>query len=414
MSTVPVGSQVGCLRNAVLTGGESVDVYLSGGRIARVERAGGTVIGPDDIDLTGYLLVPATAEPHAHLDKALTFDEISPPMGDLSSAIAAWEAYTPSMTEDSVAIRARAAAMTLLAHGTTAVRSHVNILRGSDPFRGIRALVRVREELADLMDLQIVAMAPYFATESDVHRALDLGADLVGGHPHQTPDPRGNLESLLAVADAREVGVDIHTDERLDPEMLTLEMLAESVVGWPESRSVTASHCVSLGMVEPDVRSRVIEAVKVGRVGVVSLPITNLYLQGWDTPVATPRGLTAVRSLIDAGVMFAAGADNVRDPYNPLGRSDALETAMLLVTAAHLHVDEAYRAVSAGAREVMSLPEVRIEAGSPAELLAIKAGSLVEAVARAPLDRLVFHRGHLVSASRTELVQSTPEHLVQV
>ena len=32
----------------------------------------------------------------------------------------------------------------------------------------------------------------------------------------------------------------------------------------------------------------------------------------------------------------AAGADNIRDPFNPLGRTDPLETASLLAAAAHL------------------------------------------------------------------------------
>ncbi|MER7683246.1 amidohydrolase family protein, partial [Streptomyces sp. NPDC096934] len=115
-----------------------------------------------------------------------------------------------------------------------------------------------------------------------------------------------------------------------------------------------------------------------------------------------PRGLTAARALIDAGVRFGAGADNVRDPYNPLGRSDALETAMLLVTAGHLSVEEAYRAVSDGARDVMSLPKSGIEKDAQAELLAIRAESLEEAVAAAPQDRIVLHQGRLESMSRTQ------------
>ena len=84
-----------------------------------------------------------------------------------------------------------------------------------------------------------------------------------------------------------------------------------------------------------------VSAVVAAGIGVIANPITNLYLQGWGDDVATPRGLTAVRALVDAKARFAAGADNVRDPFNPLGRSDPFETAMLLVTAGHLTVDEA-------------------------------------------------------------------------
>ncbi|WP_454788952.1 amidohydrolase family protein [Mycolicibacterium lutetiense] len=395
------GRAVPVLHNATLPDGRVVDVHLEHGRVRDVVPAAGRSALGDELDLTGHLLLTAPAEPHAHLDKALSFDEIRPPMGDLGAAIAAWENHTPTLTVEGIAERARRAALLLLGNGTTAVRSHVNLLRGDDPLRGIRALVEVREELASVMDIQIVAMAPYFAEDGAVHAALDLGADLVGGHPHQTPDPSGNLQRLLAIARSRNVGVDMHTDEQLNPMMLTLEELAHSVRDWPKSMPVTAGHCVSLGMVQADVLDRVIRAVKDSDVGIVSLPITNLYLQGWADPVATPRGLTAVRALLDAGVRVAGGADNVRDPYNPLGRSDALETAMLLVTAGHLSVGEAYRAVSEGARDIMGLPVAGVDAGLSADLLAIGASSLEEAVAGAPQDRIVLSRGRFVSISRT-------------
>ncbi|MHC9291527.1 amidohydrolase family protein [Mycobacterium sp. LTG2003] len=406
--TIAHGRAVPTLHNATLPDRRLVDVHLDGGRVRDIVPAAGRSPVGDELDLTGHLLLTAPAEPHAHLDKALSFDEIRPPMGNLDAAIAAWESHTPTLTVEGIAERARRAALLLLGNGTTAVRTHVNLLRGDDPLRGIRALVAVREELADVIDIQIVAMAPYFATDEAVHAALDVGADLVGGHPHQTPDPSGNLQRLLAIAETRNVGVDMHTDEQLNPRMLTLEELAHSVRDWPESMPVTAGHCVSLGMVERDVLDRVIGAVRASGIGIVSLPITNLYLQGWNDPVATPRGLTALRALLDAGVRVAGGADNVRDPYNPLGRSDAFETAMLMVTAGHLSVGEAYRAVSDGARDVMGLPVAGVRRGAAAELLAIRAASLEEAVAGAPHDRIVLRRGRLASVSRTSRSVAVP------
>ena len=41
-------------------------------------------------DLAGMLLLPAMAEPHAHLDKALTAERVPNPTGDLAGAIDAW------------------------------------------------------------------------------------------------------------------------------------------------------------------------------------------------------------------------------------------------------------------------------------------------------------------------------------
>ena len=62
-------------------------------------------------------------------------------------------------------------------------------------------------------------------------------------------------------------------------------------------------------------------------------------------PVAPPRGLTAIRPLLDAGATVAAGADNLQDPFNLVGRADPMETAALMVMAGHLLPAEAYVAV---------------------------------------------------------------------
>lgn len=395
------------LLHARLADGAVVDVRLGGGTIEEVVPAG--TLGPGDPDTTleldGFVLLPAPADPHAHLDKALSWDAIRPPMGDLRLAIESWHAYSDAMTVDEIADRARTQALTMLAHGTTAIRTHVDLLPGPDPLRGVHALIRVREELRSLMDLELVTLGGYLTATEDHEAALAAGVDLVGGAPHLAPDPLTELARLLEIARTRGVGVDIHTDESLDCDV-TLDVLARAVVGW--TAPVSAGHCVRLGTLEGPRRDEVIADVLAADVGVIANPITNLYLQGWSSDVATPRGLTAVRALVDAGVRFAAGADNVRDPFNPLGRSDALETAMLLVVAGHLSVDEAYAAVSTGARDVMGLAPGGVVPGRRAELLAVRGTDLVGVVATASLDRYVIHAGRLVAASETQTQVAAP------
>ncbi len=399
MSELP--SPVTAIRGATLADGSTVDVQLDGGTVAAVGPATGSAAGPGELDLRGYVLLTAAADPHAHLDKARSWDAIRPPMGDLELAIASWRAHTATMDEADVAARAEAQALAMLAQGTTAIRTHVDILTSGDPLRGVRALVAVRERLAHLMDLELVALAGPDAPDAAVEAALDAGIDAVGGAPHLAPDPDADLRRLLAIAERRGVPVDLHTDESLEgPD--TLLTLARLVRGW--SQNVSAGHCVRLGMMTPAELAPVIEEVVASRVGIIANPITNLYLQGWEHPVGTPRGLTALGPLLAAGARVAAGADNVRDPFNPLGRGDALETAMLLVVAGHLTIDEAYGLVSTGAREVMALPVAGPVVGAAAELLAVRAGSLAEVVASAPADRIVVHAGRVVA--RSELTQT--------
>jgi len=113
--------------------------------------------------------------------------------------------------------------------------------------------------------------------------------------------------------------------------------------------------------------------------------------------VAPPRGLTAVSSLLEAGVNLAAGTDNIEDPFNVVGRPDPLEVAALMVMAGHLTPASAYHTVSAAARKAMGLPVVEVAPGSPADLLAIRGSSLRGVIAAAGPGRLVFKSGRLVA-----------------
>ncbi len=421
--------QVSLLRNATLSDGSCVDVTMAQGTVVAVVPARGGAVtmrghaatlqgddlpGPSDelggeLDLTGFLLLPSTVDPHAHLDKACSWEAIRPPMGDLRSAIGAWRAYSATMTEDSVVDRARGQVLSMLALGTTAIRSHIDVGIEDDPARNVRAALRVRDELAGLVDLELVALAGPETPDRAIEEALDLGVDLVGGASHLADDPHGDMARLLAIAERHGVGVDLHVDESLGGP-LTLDAFARAVRSW--TTNVSAGHCVRLGTLDADERARVIAEVVASDVGIIANPITNLYLQGWEHDSSVPRGLTPARELIDAGARFAAGADNVRDPFNPLGRSDALETAMLLVVAGHLSVDEAYAAVSSGARSVMRLPTAGPTVGARADLLAVRGRNLAEVVATAPPERLVFRTGRLVARTTTqrELAAPGPTH----
>ncbi|MBZ5738450.1 amidohydrolase family protein [Nocardioides mangrovi] len=388
------------LRHATLPDGRVVDVVIDDDTVTDVVPGGGAAPAPDgpaaELDLTGFVLMTAPAEPHAHLDKARSWDAIQPPMGDLVRAIDSWVAHSATMTTEEIAARAREQALRMLRQGTTAVRTHVDLLRGDQPLRGVRALVEVREELAGLMDLQLVALGHELVDDDAYAEALDLGVDLVGGAPHLATDPFDELARAVRLAEQHDVGIDLHTDESLDGP-LTIVAFARAVRGW--TRPVTAGHCVRLGTLDAEELEQVVAEIAASPMGIVSLPITNLYLQGWEHPVATPRGLTALRALLDAGVPVAGGADNVRDPFNPVGRSDALETASLLVSAGHLTLDEAVTAVTDGARRVMSLPLAGAVPGRRADLLAVRGANLAEVVADAGPDRYVVHAGRLVAHS---------------
>ena len=392
------------LHNVSLSGVDRYDLTIADGMVTGLMPARTVPPGPGSIDVDGYLVTAAAADAHAHLDKALSLDGLAsgrsePGYGDLHCAIEQWQVISESADDADYYRRAKAAALEMLGNGVTAVRSHCNLGDGPDPLVGLRALMRVRDELQPLMDIEIAILpAPWSAT-ADIAGAMSAGADIVGGCPHLADDPEAELDRLVALAHRFGVGLDIHADEQLTPGMLSVRSLARHARSRPLPGTVTAGHCVSLGVLDPELLATVVTELAEAGVGVVTLPITNLYLQGWDHPVATPRGLTAVRALLDAGVTLAGGGDNIRDPFNPVGRADPLETASLLVVAGHLTVEESMAAVTAGGRRVMGLPVAGPQVGAVADLMVCKGISLRDVVARAPRDRVVLHAGRVVSAS---------------
>ncbi|MBL7500103.1 amidohydrolase family protein [Frankia nepalensis] len=396
------------LRSATTSTGETVDVEISGGVIRRVLPAAGGPVGPEDTDLSGHVLLASFVEPHAHLDKALTASLIHNPTGDLAGAVAAMDALRPETNRAELIARAEAALRIHLAYGTTHIRSHVNVL-SSVGLAALSAMVEVRERWRGIIDLQLVALVN--DTSGPLLReALKEGADVAGGCPHMEDDPDRAVAACLDAAGEAGAPIDLHTDETLNPTALSLVTLADLVTRTGFPHPVTASHCVSLSMQPVDAQRTIAERVAEAGISVVALPQTNLYLQGRDQPVATPRGLTAVAPLLRAGVTVAAGGDNLRDPFHVVGRGDALEVAALMVTCGHLDPVNALYSVTTAPRTALGLPAVSLAPGSPADLVAMPAGDALEALGAAGAARTVWRDGRVVARTvvRSELAAPAP------
>jgi cytosine deaminase len=397
------------LRSARTPTGQLVDIELAGGLIVRVAPAAGTLL-PGDEDLSGQVLMPSFAEPHAHLDKALTASRAPNRTGDLPGAIAAMQGIAGSLTHADIATRAEQAIRVHLALGTTSIRTHVNV-GGPMGMRALDALIEVRERWRGLVDVQVVALVSHpMAGQAgkDLRRALKEGADVAGGCPHLDPDPDGAVGICLDTAGEAGVPVDLHTDETLNPRMLTLATMADLVTRTGFPHQVTASHCVSLGMQDDTTQRRIAEAVAAARIAVVALPQTNLYLQGRAHPSATPRGLTAVTPLREAGATVAAGGDNLRDPFHPVGRGDALEVAALMVTCGHLAPADALESVTSAPRIALGLPPAGIAPGCPADLVAIPAETALDALGAATQHRTVWRAGRVVARTTVHVEICSP------
>ncbi|MFG3546673.1 amidohydrolase family protein [Streptomyces sp. NPDC047725] len=376
------------LSGARLADGRTVDVRLHGGRIEAVGTAGSLTparaSGPGRrVDLTGYLLVPAPAEPHAHGDTALTADSLGP------------------VSHEDVQRRVTEATLLHLGHGATALRAHVRV--GDVPGLGpLTAVLRARRALRGLAELTAVAMPRVLTGLAGadglamLRDAVKMGADVVGGCPDLDPDPAGYVEAVLEVAAEHGCPVDLHTDAGDPARLARLAAMAGGL-----RPGVTIGPCDALGRQPADVASRAADQLAAAGVAVVCLP-QGPCAQGGSGDAGRREGTAPVRLLRAAGVRVAAGSGALRDVANPVGRGDPLEAAYLLASRHGLRPEEAYDAVSGAARATLGLPEVRVEAGFPAELLAVRGDHLAGALSLA-YGRIVIHRGRVVS--RTSAVR---------
>ena len=353
------------------------------------------------VNAHGSLLTCSLAEPHAHLDKAFLAERIHNPTGDLMGAIMAMETSRDQITVADTIERAERAVRLMASNGVTAIRTHADVTEWNN-LDAVEALVEVRNRTRSLVDLQICALLGWPLSgeagrenRNRARRAVEMGADILGGCPHLDVDPEGANIALIELAGELNCDLDLHTDEHTDSNRLSLEDLANRVISTGLKQAVVASHCVSLGMQSETVQKRVSERVAEARISVIALPHTNLFLQGRDFATATPRGLTAVSNLRKAGVKVAFGADNLQDPFNPIGRGDPLESAGLAILTSHLLPNDAFDSVSTVARQVMGLATAGPHVGATANLMLTQAGSTREAIANTPPRNLVLYKGQI-------------------
>jgi cytosine/creatinine deaminase len=389
--------------NAQLIDGSIVDIATDNGLIAWIGPTNtSTVACNKNIDLNGYVLTSSFVEPHAHLDKAFLADRISNPSGDLMGAIRGLEAVRSTITHKDIVERATRAVQLMSRNGVTSIRTHADTTI-SGGLSSVHALLEVKNKCAHFVDIQVAMLLewPVTGAAGKEHQALardavSAGIDVVGGCPHLDPDPHGAVEFLLGLALESGLPLDLHADENMRPDSSDLEHLSDIVLRDNVSHQLNASHCVALSTRSENDIDRI--AAKVGAAGitVTALPQTNLFLQERGVSSNPSRAITPIHRLQQAGVVVAAGADNLQDPFNLIGRADPLEIASLLMISAHVTVDMAIQMVSTDAHQAVHGTISALTVGQPANFVAIPATNLRESIAMGPPDRIVVYGGVVI------------------
>jgi cytosine deaminase len=329
------------------------------------------------------LTLPGFVDGHCHLDKTLWGMPWRPHAAGATVAerIEAERAVRGSLPVPTIE-RGRALLEQMLACGTTALRTHVDIdtARRLDD---LHAILELREQNRDRVDMQIVAF-PQSGILRDrgvaelLDAALGEGADLVGGLDPLgiDRDLKGHLDVVFALASRHGKGVDIHLHDGGESGLAQIEDIAARTAAHGLGGKVAISHAFALGDARPDALRRV--ADDLAKAGVAIM-----------THAPGAASMPPVMALREAGVEVFAGSDNIRDLWSPYGNGDMLERARLIGYRQNFRKDE----------EMLIALDLVTEAGRRATglgggdtVVEVEAETIAEAIATCP-PRLAVRRG---------------------
>ena len=197
----------------------TVDIGVANGRIAAIEPR--LSCEAAEIEVGGRLALPGFVDTHIHLDKACLLGRCGHDHGSVAEAIAAVAAMKREFTVEDVYARGAKVIERAIVHGTTRMRTHVEI----DPrigLRGFEAVKALKRDYAWAIDLSICVFPQEGLTndpgaEELLIAALRDGGEAIGGCPYMDTDPNAHLKKIFDLAQEFDVDIDLHLDFDLDP-----------------------------------------------------------------------------------------------------------------------------------------------------------------------------------------------------
>jgi len=384
-----------------------VDIEVVEGVINRIVPALNVQYPAPCFDLRGGVVWPCFVDMHTHLDKAHIWERSPNPDGTFAGALEAaktdgqkyWDA-------EDVYRRMEFGLKCSYAHGTKAIRTHIDSFgeQGEISWKVFKAL---QAEWKDRLILQAVSLVSldYYQTPEGVALANCTAEieGILGGVAYMHPELDSQLDAVFSLAKERDLDLDFHTDENGEPDSICLQRIIAAAIRHQFTGKIICGHCCSLAVQKPEVVEKTLNMVKQLGIGIVSLPMCNLYLQDRQAN-RTPRwrGVTILHELKKQGIPVAVASDNCRDPFYSFGDHDVLEVFTQAVRIAHL--DMPYSdwpcIVTKTPADLINLPNVgRIGVGLPADLILFKGRNFSELLSRPQHDRIVVRNGKSIDTT---------------
>mgnify|MGYP000844026879 FL=1 len=350
----------------------------------------------EEIDLNGKLVLPPYVDPHLHLDYVYTLSELGQEgagSGTLFEAIELWPQFKKTLTVESVKRLAMKGIKDEVSQGVQHIRTHIDV---TDPkFTALKAMLEMKDELKDTVDIQIVAfpqegMYMYKGGRDLVEEALKMGADVVGGIPHYEPAREfgeKSIHDIVKLALKYDKLIDVHCDETDDPNSRFVEILNALVLKEDFGTKTTASHTCSFGSADNSYAYRMLDLFKKSKMNFISLPTENAYLQGRQDTYPKRRGLTRVKEFMELGINVAFGQDSINDPWYPMGNGNMMN---ILDNGIHLAQIMSKKEIETnfdlitynGARCLNIQNSYGLEVGKAANFIVLNESSVYEAIRR--------------------------------
>ena len=387
----------------------SVDLVVNQGRIAVVAPTGALDLADTPrLALSGRIVLPLFLDAHTHLDKGQIWRRAPNPSGDFGGAIASVMADREAhWNARDVAERMEFSLQAAYAHGTRAIRTHIDSLKGQSRI-SFPVFAEARERWRGKLDLQA---SPLFLIDAvfepghleTLEEMVDVyGSKLIGAATTVLPRLREAIEILFGLAERKGWDLDFHLDETSDPEARALGIVAETAIRRKFPGKILVGHCCSLTRQDEDERQRTLDLVGKAGLSVVSLPMCNMFLQDRHAG-RTPRwrGVTAIQELKAAGANVMIASDNTRDSFYAYGDLDMLEVWREGVRILHLDypfADWAHTVFDSPAT-AMGLRVAGFRAGESADFILTEAREFTELFSRPHSERMVVREGRAIAAT---------------
>lgn len=404
------------ITNGKIYGKEGVwDILIKNGKIDKIAK-GIAAEQEKAIDAAGCMVSAPYVDSHCHLDYVGTYgDPVYNMSGTLFEGIQIWGERKKTITKEDVKRRATHVLKWEVAHGTQFIRTHVN---SDEPGHiSTEALLEVKDEMKDLIDVQIVAFPQHGVYNFPdglklLEECVAMGTDAVGAIPHYEDtreDAVLSLHKMFDLAEKYGVLVDVHCDETDDDQSRSIEVVAAEAYKRGLGARVTASHTTAMGSYNNAYAYKLMGLLQRSKINFVSNPTINIHLQGRYDTYPRRRGITRVQELLEAGLNVSMGNDDIMDPFYPLGAGNMLEVLHMGLHVSHLTGYEQMKnsldmitgngAVTLGRTDVYG-----IEEGKPANLLILPADDVYDLVRRQVKPLYSIRNGQVIMERKPEEV----------